>query len=63
LFLSERTAGMEMERSMRKLNPEADPKLDQAQWEVPRPDTITEAMEHSQNGTYYDSIPEDPKRS
>ena len=48
---------------MRKLNPEADPKLDQAQWEVPRPDTITEAMEHSQNGTYYDSIPEDPKRS
>ena len=33
------------------------PKWDPAQGEVPRPDTITEAMEHSQKGTYHDCPP------
>jgi hypothetical protein len=36
------------------------PKWDTAQGEVPRPDTITEAMEHSQKGTYCDCPMNDP---
>jgi hypothetical protein len=31
--------------------------------EVPRPDIITEAMEHSQNVTYHDCNLEDPTSS
>ena len=31
--------------------------------EAPRPDTIMEAMEHSQKGTYHDCPPEDPTSS
>ena len=42
---------MEMERSLRKKGPESGPKCDPAQEEAPRPDTITEAMEHSQKWT------------
>jgi hypothetical protein len=51
LFLSERAARMETERSLRKRIPETGPKWIPAQEEVPRPDTITEAMERSQKGT------------
>jgi hypothetical protein len=50
LFLSERTAGMKMERSPRKRRSSKGPKWDPAQGEAPRPETITEAMEHSQKG-------------
>jgi hypothetical protein len=61
LFLSERIAGMEMERTLRKrMCPTTGPKWDPAQGKVPRPDTITDAMEHSQNGIYYDCPPKDP---
>jgi hypothetical protein len=42
LFLSERTAGKEMERSIRKKDPAIGPNWDPAEGEVPRPDTITE---------------------
>ena len=41
---------MEMERILMKEGPEIGPKWDPAQGEAPRPDTITEAMEHSQKG-------------
>jgi hypothetical protein len=44
LFLSERITRMEMEKSLRKEGPATGPKWDPAQGEVPRPDTITEAM-------------------
>jgi hypothetical protein len=37
-----------------------DPEWGPAQGVVPRPDTITEALEHSQKGTYYDCPLEDP---
>jgi hypothetical protein len=40
-----------MERILRKEGPVTGPKWDPAQGVVPRPDTITEAMEHSQKGT------------
>jgi hypothetical protein len=33
---------------------EKSPKWDPAKGEIPRPDTITETMEGSQKGTYYD---------
>jgi hypothetical protein len=36
---------------------------DPAQGEVPRPDTITEAMECSQKGIYHDSPPIVPTKS
>jgi hypothetical protein len=36
---------------VKKEGPETAPKWDPAQGEVPRPDTITEAMESSQKGT------------
>jgi hypothetical protein len=39
-----------MERSLRKRRPSNGPKVGPAQGEVPRPDTITEAMEGSQKG-------------
>ena len=38
-------------------------KWDPVQWEVPSPDTITEAMEHPHKGTWHDSTPEDPTNS
>jgi hypothetical protein len=51
LFLYERTAGMKMERSLRKrkIQRQAQNGI-QLKGEVPRPATITEAMEHSQKG-------------
>ena len=39
---------------------ETGPKWDADQGEVPRPDTITEAMVCSQKGIYHDCPPEDP---
>jgi hypothetical protein len=39
------------------------PKWDPAQGEALRPDTITEAMEHSQKGTCHDCPPKDPTSS
>jgi hypothetical protein len=60
LLLSERITGIEMERSQGKEDPATDPKWDPAQGKVPRPDTITEAMELSQKGIYHDFPPEDP---
>jgi hypothetical protein len=51
---------MEMKRSQRgKVGPATGPELDPAQGEVPRSDTITEAMEHSQKDTYHDCTLED----
>jgi hypothetical protein len=51
-----------MERSLRKQGPMISPEREPAQREVPRPDTITEAMECSQKGTYHDCPPKDPTR-
>ena len=45
---------------MLKEGPVTGPKWDPAQGEVPKPDTITEAMEHSQKGTYHDCPLKDP---
>jgi hypothetical protein len=39
------------------------PKWDQAQGDAPRPDTITEAMECSQNQTYHDCPSKGPTSS
>jgi hypothetical protein len=38
------------------------PKWDPVQREVPRPDTITDAMVHSQKVTYHDCPLKDPKK-
>jgi hypothetical protein len=51
LFLSERNAEMEMERSLRKRRSGTGPKQDPAQGEASKPETIAEAMEHLQKGT------------
>jgi hypothetical protein len=51
---------MEWRGAWGKEGPATGPKWDPAQGEVPRPDTITEAMEHSQKETYYDCLPEHP---
>ena len=40
-----------MERRWRKKGTVTGPKWDPAQGDAPKPDTITEAMEHSQKGT------------
>jgi hypothetical protein len=42
-----------------KEGPETGPKWGPAQGEVPRHHTISEAMEHSQKGTYHDYPPKD----
>jgi hypothetical protein len=46
-----------MERG--KEGPATGPKWDPAQGEVPRPDTITEAMKRSQKEIYHDCPPKD----
>jgi hypothetical protein len=46
-----------------KVGPAIGPKWDPAQGEVPRPDTITEAIEHSQKGIYQDCPPKDLGKS
>jgi hypothetical protein len=51
---------MEMERSLRKEGPATGPKWVPAQGEVPRPNTITEAIEDSQKWIYHDCPLKDP---
>jgi hypothetical protein len=46
-----------------KEGPVTGPKWNPGQGEVLRPDTITEAMERSQKGTYHDCPPKDPRSS
>jgi hypothetical protein len=46
-----------------KEGPATGPEWDPDQGEVPRSDTITEAMEHLQKGTCHDYPPKDPTRS
>ena len=36
------------------------PKWGPAQWEAPRPDTITEVIDRSQKGAHHDCPPKDP---
>jgi hypothetical protein len=43
-----------MERSLKKRKSRDRPKWDLTQEEIPSPDTITKAMEHSQKGIYHD---------
>jgi hypothetical protein len=49
--------GWKWREACRKEGPTTGPKWDPAQGEVPRPHTITEAMERSQKGTYHDHTP------
>ena len=51
-----------MERILRKKGPATGPKRDPAKGEVLRPDTITEAMECSQNEINHDCPPKRPNK-
>ena len=51
MFLSKRIIGMEMERSLRKRRFSDRPKERSSSGEVPMPDTVTEAIQHSQKGS------------
>jgi len=55
--------GWKWRRSWRKESPATAPKWNPAQVEAPRPDTITEAMGHSQKGTCHDCSLKDPTSS
>jgi hypothetical protein len=47
LFLSEKLQGLKWRKPEEKEGPATDPTCDPAQGEIPRPDTITEAIKHS----------------
>jgi hypothetical protein len=57
-FLKE-LQGQKWRRARGKGGPATGSKSDPAQGEAPRPDTITEALEHTQKGTCHDHTPED----
>jgi hypothetical protein len=54
---------MEMKRSLEIRRSSDSPKMHTGQEEVSRPDTIMEAMEPSQKGTYHDCLLKDPTSS
>jgi hypothetical protein len=58
-----RIAGCNWREAWGKEGPMRGPKWDPIQGEDPRPDSITEAMEGSQKGTYLDRPPKDPTSS
>ena len=62
-FLSGSITGMKMERSLRKRMSGNKPKVGYSSRVVPRPDTISEAMEHSQERNCHDCLLKDPTSS
>ena len=62
-FQSDRTVGTKMEWSEEKGGPVTVPKWDPTQVAVPRSDTISEAIECTQKGTYHDCPLKHPKSS
>ena len=55
--------GQKSRRDWGKGGPKTGPKWEPAQGEVPRPETVTEAMEHSHKGIYHDCHQKNPKNS
>ena len=55
--------GQKWRRDWGKGGPKTGPKWEPAQGEVPRPETVTEAMEHSHKGIYHDCHQKNPKNS
>jgi hypothetical protein len=60
IYFQLKITGIEMERSQRKRKR---PKMGSSSSKVPRPDSIAEAMEHTQKGIYHDCPPKDPTSS
>jgi hypothetical protein len=59
-FCTKELQGWKWRGAWREEGPVTGPKWDPAQGEVPAPGTITEVMEYSQKGIYYDCPPRDP---